>query len=399
MQPPFNSFQPQGHHQRPQQQQNNGYSNNHNQRNGYHQNQGNSNQFGMNNPQMMNNPMMGHMNNPIPMPNRPIHLQFYNNMLQQQQAHQFGLANINHLLQCAVANSNLMGHSLPLAQPNFYRPPPLDPCAFTSQPQLNSFNSHSYPNPHQNHQLQPRPLGQSGGIVNNNNNNGSNANGNDFRNNFTNHQKFKGPGQGVQRSQLHQANNAKNKRVFNKKDHMAKGSYNKMATGLDGTDAGNIAEKKSVIQPNGDRRAKNGRFQNNRQNKRKRHGYKDKIKKKPRFKKDENSSQESCVITRKPTLLEKLLSGDIKREKSQLLQVFRFMVMNSFFKEFPEQPLKLPVVMVEETGYEHDWEEDPTNEILIDDDDDDDNDDGDGDGDGDVDLHSDDEVFELKIDF
>lgn len=118
-----------------------------------------------------------------------------------------------------------------------------------------------------------------------------------------------------------------------------------------------------------------GKFQNNRHNKR-RHGDRDKFSKKPRFE-DENLSQESSVITREPTLLEKLLSADIKREKSQLLQVFRFMVMNSFFKEFPEQPLKLPLVMVEETGCEHD-REDPTNEVLSDD------------GDSDVDSNGDD---------
>lgn len=192
---------------------------------------------------MMSNPMMGHMNNPIPMPNMPIHPQFFNNFSnmpqqQQQQLHQFGLPNhINHLLpsllgnlQFAVTNNNLMGHSLPLVQPNFFRPS-LEPSAFTSQPQLNSFNPLSYPpvpTSHQNHRLQPPgfseprpqvillisllavlslvsllrvvlsdfqyllPQGQSVG----NNTNGSNSNGNDFRNKFTKHQKFKGPGQG-----------------------------------------------------------------------------------------------------------------------------------------------------------------------------------------------------------
>ncbi|KAG6765020.1 hypothetical protein POTOM_029034 [Populus tomentosa] len=55
---------------------------------------------------------------------------------------------------------------------------------------------------------------------------------------------------------------------------------------------------------------------------------------------------------RKPTLLEKLLSTDIKRDKRQLLQVFRFMVANSFFKDWPEKPLKFPSVVVKEDGYE-----------------------------------------------
>ncbi|CAA7061875.1 unnamed protein product [Microthlaspi erraticum] len=116
---------------------------------------------------------------------------------------------------------------------------------------------------------------------------------------------------------------------------------------------------------------KRGRFQNNRHHKRRHGGEKDKFSKKPRVQ-DENSSQESSITTREPTLLEKLLSTDIKREKSQLLQVFRFMVINSFFKEFPEQPLQLPLVMVEETGCEHDREDqfDDDDDVYVNGDDD-----------------------------
>ncbi|KAG9133338.1 hypothetical protein Leryth_021487 [Lithospermum erythrorhizon] len=55
---------------------------------------------------------------------------------------------------------------------------------------------------------------------------------------------------------------------------------------------------------------------------------------------------------KKPTLLQKLLSADIKREKHQLLQVFRFMVMNSFFKDFPEKALKFPPVIIKVADYE-----------------------------------------------
>lgn len=51
---------------------------------------------------------------------------------------------------------------------------------------------------------------------------------------------------------------------------------------------------------------------------------------------------------REPTLLKKLLSGDIRRDKNQLLQAFRFIVMNSFFKDWPQNPLKFPLVMVKE---------------------------------------------------
>lgn len=93
------------------------------------------------------------------------------------------------------------------------------------------------------------------------------------------------------------------------------------------------------------------------------------------------------MMTRKPTLLEKLLSADIKRDKSHLLQAFRFVIMNSNLKEFPEQPLKLPLIMVEETGCEHAREEDPSTEVLFDDLSDDDDDDDDVDVNGDEDVH------------
>lgn len=51
---------------------------------------------------------------------------------------------------------------------------------------------------------------------------------------------------------------------------------------------------------------------------------------------------------RESTLLKKLLSGDIRRDKNQLLQAFRFIVMNSFFKDWPQNPLKFPHVVVKE---------------------------------------------------
>ncbi|EFH48075.1 hypothetical protein ARALYDRAFT_488722, partial [Arabidopsis lyrata subsp. lyrata] len=436
MRPPFNSFQPQARPYRPQHQQQQQvslflfYSNHHQQHNGY-QNPMNSNQLGMMNPQMMSNPMMGHMNNPIPMPNMPIHPQFFNNMPQQQQLHQFAMPNhINQLLpnllgnlQFAVANSNLMGHSLP----NFFQPN-LEPSAFTSRPQLNSFNSLPYP-PVPNHHLRPPGFSEPRPQVGiDDRTNGSGSNGNDFRNKFTKHQNFKGPGQGFQRPQLHQADNGKRKSGFNK-DHRGKGNYNKMKNGLDGSDADNIAKEKrrsyalmytpkdvnqwrearrknfptrlnvekkvkknvsaSILDEeakmrrqqlrevlakqaelgievadvpshylsntdervHGDNGANDGqkrKFQNNR-HKQRRHGRKDKFDKTPRLD-DKNSSQESPMTTKKPTLLEKLLSANIKRDKIHLLQVFRFMVMNSFLKEFPEQPLKLPLITVEETG-------------------------------------------------
>jgi len=55
-------------------------------------------------------------------------------------------------------------------------------------------------------------------------------------------------------------------------------------------------------------------------------------------------------VKREPSLLEKLLSSDVKRGKSQLLQIFRFMVLNDFFKQLPGKPLEFPVITVTDDG-------------------------------------------------
>lgn len=67
---------------------------------------------------------------------------------------------------------------------------------------------------------------------------------------------------------------------------------------------------------------------------------------------DKDSSGVPSLNKRNPTLLQKLLSADIKRDKSHLLQVFRFMVTNSFFTDWPDKPLKFPLVIVKEGGCE-----------------------------------------------
>ncbi|KAK9735053.1 hypothetical protein RND81_04G180800 [Saponaria officinalis] len=66
--------------------------------------------------------------------------------------------------------------------------------------------------------------------------------------------------------------------------------------------------------------------------------------------KEENKNGSKACI-KEPSLLEKLLSTDMKRDKSRLLQAFRFMVMNSFFTDpTEEKPLNFPKVIVEERG-------------------------------------------------
>lgn len=90
------------------------------------------------------------------------------------------------------------------------------------------------------------------------------------------------------------------------------------------------------------------KFQN-RYDKRGRYNKKDLFAKKQKLD-DRNSPNTSSFNKKKPTLLQKLLSADIRKDKRHLLQVFRFMVMNSFFKDWPEKPLKFPLVLVRESG-------------------------------------------------
>ncbi|XP_054816739.1 uncharacterized protein LOC129316372 isoform X2 [Prosopis cineraria] len=67
---------------------------------------------------------------------------------------------------------------------------------------------------------------------------------------------------------------------------------------------------------------------------------------------DKDLGKGPSLEKRSPTLLQKLLSADIKRDKSHLFQAFRFMVMNSYFKDWPHKPLRYPSVTVKENGSE-----------------------------------------------
>lgn len=93
---------------------------------------------------------------------------------------------------------------------------------------------------------------------------------------------------------------------------------------------------------------KRGRFQNN-YDKRGRYKRKDQFSKEQKLA-DKDSSNTSSFNKKKPTLLQKLLSADVKRDKSHLLQTFRFMAINSFFKDWPEKPVNFPLVMVKDGG-------------------------------------------------
>ncbi|KAH0465272.1 hypothetical protein IEQ34_005375 [Dendrobium chrysotoxum] len=78
---------------------------------------------------------------------------------------------------------------------------------------------------------------------------------------------------------------------------------------------------------------KRGRFRRNKRNA-----------KRLKFRNEAVPAHEPLVKKREPTLLRKLLNGDIRHDKCQLLQAFRFMVLNTFFKGVPDKPLLFPIV-------------------------------------------------------
>lgn len=67
---------------------------------------------------------------------------------------------------------------------------------------------------------------------------------------------------------------------------------------------------------------------------------------------ENNRSGCTTNLHSEPSLLKKLLSSDLRKDKKHLLQVFRFMVVNNFFENWPGKPLKFPNVIVKESGYE-----------------------------------------------
>ncbi|KAH9606302.1 hypothetical protein KSS87_020635 [Heliosperma pusillum] len=68
----------------------------------------------------------------------------------------------------------------------------------------------------------------------------------------------------------------------------------------------------------------------------------------PNLKVEENKGRKTPI--KEPTLLQKLLSADMKRDNNRLLQAFRFMTMNLFFMDKTEEPLDFPTVVVKESG-------------------------------------------------
>ncbi|CAI8595763.1 unnamed protein product [Vicia faba] len=81
-------------------------------------------------------------------------------------------------------------------------------------------------------------------------------------------------------------------------------------------------------------------------------GRKNPDKKRRNGKKQKLADKNFSENKKKPSLLQKLLIADIKRDQSYLFQVFRFMKANSFLKDYPDKPLVYPSVSVKEMGGE-----------------------------------------------
>ncbi|KAG0490417.1 hypothetical protein HPP92_007280 [Vanilla planifolia] len=64
-------------------------------------------------------------------------------------------------------------------------------------------------------------------------------------------------------------------------------------------------------------------------------------------------AHEPVVQKREPTLLRKLLNADIRGDRSRLLQAFRFMVLNSFFKDMQNTPLVFPLISAKDAASQH----------------------------------------------
>ncbi|KAK9074491.1 hypothetical protein SSX86_007089 [Deinandra increscens subsp. villosa] len=94
--------------------------------------------------------------------------------------------------------------------------------------------------------------------------------------------------------------------------------------------------------PKHDRQQQNkrGKFQNKRKT-----SFQDRMAKRAKRPRDQKAND--YKPKREPSLLHKLLSEDIKRDKNHLLQVFRFITANSFFNE---EALRFPSVIVRETN-------------------------------------------------
>lgn len=102
--------------------------------------------------------------------------------------------------------------------------------------------------------------------------------------------------------------------------------------------------KRNIKEYKRDLSSKKGRLRN-RSKKRERYDHQNGCSAKKRMGNKTDSPNKPYLNQRNPTLLQKLLAADIKRDRIYLLQAFRFLVTNSFLKDWPEKPLTFPSVV------------------------------------------------------
>ncbi|XP_040378163.1 LOW QUALITY PROTEIN: probable ADP-ribosylation factor GTPase-activating protein AGD14 [Oryza brachyantha] len=94
------------------------------------------------------------------------------------------------------------------------------------------------------------------------------------------------------------------------------------------------------------------RFGNHANNKRSRYDRKDFQSKRPKVWNQTRCDDGAMVKSREPSLLQKLLSPDVKRDRHRLLHTFKFMILNNFFSDYPDKPLEFPSVKVNQNELE-----------------------------------------------
>ncbi|KAM0852529.1 hypothetical protein ACQ4PT_051699 [Festuca glaucescens] len=110
---------------------------------------------------------------------------------------------------------------------------------------------------------------------------------------------------------------------------------------------GNENESKWRTQQRDSRFGNRGRGRGNKRQRNDRGGFQSK---RPR----EWNHSHAMVKSREPTLFQKLVSSDIKRDRHRLLHTFKFMAQNNFFQDWPDKPLEFPSVKVNQVELEID---------------------------------------------
>ncbi|KAF0892115.1 hypothetical protein E2562_013492 [Oryza meyeriana var. granulata] len=106
------------------------------------------------------------------------------------------------------------------------------------------------------------------------------------------------------------------------------------------------------------------RFGNHANNKRSRYDRKDFQSKRAKVWNQTRGDDGAMVKSREPSLLQKLLSSDVKRDRHRLLHTFKFMILNNFFSDYPDKPLEFPSVKVNQIELESNVAAEDLDEVM-----------------------------------